>query len=134
MRPMNGRSKARITDLGVFAALEPADRKWLLKTARPMTFPVGATLQEAGSVDRRVFVVIEGMVRLDSGSTHADVGPGTAFGDARSSGEALPVTATALTDVRTYIVPSLAMAWLAQHYPHVALWLKRESTEISLAG
>ena len=67
VRPMNGRSKARITDLGVFAALEPADRKWLLKTARPMTFPVGATLQEAGSVDRRVFVVIEGMVRLDSG-------------------------------------------------------------------
>jgi len=131
---MSNRTKSRLTDVAVFAALGPADRRWLRKTARPMSYPTGATIQEAGSVDRRFFVLVEGMVRLDDGSECHDFGAGVAFGDARSSGEELPVTATALTDVRTFIVPSLAMAWLAQHYPHIATWLQNHPNEVTLAG
>ena len=131
---MSGRQKTRITDLPVFSRLEPADRRWLRKNARPMSYPAGATLQEGGTVDRRFFVVVEGAVRLDDGVRALDFGPGVAFGDARSSGDELPVTAIATSDVRTFIVPSLAMAWLAQHYPHVNEWLQGHPSEISLAG
>ena len=131
---MSSRQKAKITDLPVFDRLEVADRRWLRKTARPMTYPAGATLQEGGTVDRRFFVVMEGSVVLDDGARQVQCGPGVAFGDARSSGDELPVTAIAATDVRTYILPSLAVAWLAQHYPHVAVWLQEHPGEISLAG
>jgi len=131
---MSNKAKARVTDVPVFSALESADRRWLRKTARSMSYPIGATIQEAGNIDRRFFVLVDGMVRLDDGIRARDFGPGVAFGDARSSGEELPVTATALSDVRTFVVPSLAMAWLAQHYPHIAVWLQKHPNEVPLAG
>lgn len=79
-------------------------------------------------------MLVEGTVSLDDGRHQIECGPGVAFGDARSSGRELPATASAVTDVRTFVIPALAMAWMAQHYPHVASWLQEHPAEIRLAG
>ena len=100
-----------------------------------MTFPQGATIQVGGQVDRRCFVVVDGLVELTDGETVLECGPGGAFGDAGSYGRALPATALAKTQVRTFMIPSLVMASLTNSNRALALRLARTATEsTSLAG
>ncbi len=99
-----------------------------------MTYPRGATIQEAGSIDRRLVIVVEGIVELDDGSEVRECGQGTAFGDAGSYGQSLLVTATATSKVTTWQVPSLVVASVAKRNERLMSWLTSEPAEISLAG
>lgn len=126
--------KPQITDVAAFADLSPSEKKTLRRAASPMTYPRGSTIQQAGAIDRRLVVVVDGIVELDDGNEKRECGPGTAFGDAGSYGQSLVVTATALSRVSTWQVPSLVVAELARRNERVMAWLNSEPGEISLAG
>ncbi len=128
------RRKPQITDLAAFADLSTADRRTIRRSARAMTYPRGATIQEAGAIDRRLVIIVEGVVELDDGSELRECGQGTAFGDAGSYGQSLLVTATARSKVTTWQVPSLVVASLAKRNERLMSWLTSEPAEISLAG
>ena len=81
LRTSVNKRRLQITDVAAFADLSPADKRALRRAASPMTYPKGATIQEAGSIDRRLVVVVDGVVQLDDGSQRRECGPGTAFGD-----------------------------------------------------
>ncbi|MEZ5281489.1 MAG: cyclic nucleotide-binding domain-containing protein [Acidimicrobiales bacterium] len=134
LRTSVNKRRLQITDVAAFADLSPADKRALRRAASPMTYPKGATIQEAGSIDRRLVVVVDGVVQLDDGSQRRECGPGTAFGDAGSYGQSLVVTATALSKVSTWQVPSLVIASLAKRNERLMTWLVSEPGEISLAG
>lgn len=128
-------SRRRVVDQSVFRGLTSGDAKLLRKAARPMSFPQGATIQRCGTVDRRCFVVLDGFVELSDDELSFTCGPGGVFGDAGSYGRALPATAVARTQVRTFMIPSLVMANLAIRNDALAVRLARMSTEsASLAG
>jgi len=128
-------SRRRVLDHPMFRELNQADVKILRKAAQPMSFPEGATIQEGGRVDRRCFVVLDGLVELSDDESTVACGPGGAFGDAGSYGRALPATAVARTQVRTFVIPSLVMASLAARNPELALRLASAATEsTSMAG
>lgn len=128
-------SKLRVTDHPVFADLRPSEAKVLRKAAKPMHFVQNAKIQVGGQVDRRCFVVFDGLVRLSDGETTIDCGPGAVFGDAGSYGKAIPATAVAQTNVRTFMIPSLVMANLTNSNPSLANRLARGAPEsTSLAG
>jgi len=127
--------KRRVTDHPVFGDLAPAEAKALRKAAKPMSFPQNATIQIGGRVDRRCFVVFDGLVELSDGETSIECGPGGVFGDAGSYGRAIPATAIARTNVKTFVIPSLVMANLANSNPGVAARLAPGASESnSLAG
>lgn len=127
--------KRRVTDHPVFADLVPAELKLLRKAAQQMYFPQNATIQTGGQVDRRCFVVFDGLVELSDGETSIDCGPGGVFGDAGSYGRAIPATAVALTNVRTFVIPSLVMANLVNSNPRLAARLTADAAETtSIAG
>ena len=115
-----GSSRRRVADHAIFGDLRPAEVKVLRKAAKPMSFPAGATIQVGGHVDRRCFVVFDGLVMLSDADTSIECGPGGVFGDAGSYGRALPATATARTQVRTFMIPSLVMANLMNLNPRLA--------------
>ena len=124
----------KITDLGGFRGLSNSDKKILRRAALSMSYPAGSSIQEAGSVDRRLVVVVEGLVKLDDGVTVRECGTGTAFGDAGSYGRSLLVTATAITSVRTFQVPSPVVAALMKRDRSLQEWLSSEPEDASLAG
>jgi len=128
-------ARRRVVDHPIFRELNHADAKMLRKAAQPMSFPEGATIQEGGAVDRRCFVVFDGLVDLSDDESTVACGPGGAFGDAGSYGRALPATAVARTQVRTFVIPSLVMASLAARNPELASRLAAAAAEsTSIAG
>ncbi len=89
-----------------------------------MAYPAGATIQQAGAVDRRLYLVVEGTVELIEEDRPAVVlGAGGVFGDAGRRAVPHRATAVARTAVRTLQLPSLLVAGLASRYPSVASWL-----------
>lgn len=130
-----GSNRKRVTDHPLFADLDAAEAKALRKAAKPMTFPPGATIQRLGVVDRRCFVVLDGIVELSDGTTTIECGPGGVFGDAGSYGRKLPATALARTQVRTFVIPSLVMASLTNANARLATRLSEQAHQhVALAS
>ena len=102
-----------------------------------MAYPAGATIQQEGAVDRRLYLVVEGTVELIHGDGSAVVlGAGGVFGDAGRRARPHRATAVARTAVRTLQMPSLMVAGLAARYPSVASWLTVTDVEVpdTIAG
>jgi CRP-like cAMP-binding protein len=130
-----GSSRRRAAEHPIFADLRPPEIKALRKAAQPMSFPAGATIQVVGHVDRRCFVVFDGLVLLSDATMSMECGPGGVFGDAGGYGRALPATAVAKTQVRTFMIPSLVMANLMNSNPRLAARVANARDESSsLAG
>ncbi len=121
---MRNTKGAIISQWAPFGDLTPADRRALKRVVQPMAYPAGATIQRAGAVDRRLYLVVEGTVELiEDGRPAVVLGAGGVFGDAGRRASPHRATAVARTSVRTLQIPSLALTGLAARYPSVASWL-----------
>ena len=93
-----------------------------------MAFVEHTTMVVQGTVDRRVLVVLDGVVELvvdDISVGHG--GRGTLLGDIDPQSNRVPATAIAVTQVRTVQVPSLVMRSLAERSSTVSYWLQRDT-------
>lgn len=93
-----------------------------------MAFVEETTIVEQGVVDRRVLIILDGVVELFvDGKSIGHGGRGTLIGDIDPDSNRVPATAVAATQVRTVQLPSLVMKSLAERSSTVSYWLERDS-------
>ncbi len=111
-----------------FSELSATERRMVVRSSHAMAFVEGTKIVEQGQVDRRVLIVLDGVVELfvdDDSAGHA--GRGTLLGDIDAESTRVATTAVAVTNVRTVQMPSLLMRSLADRSSTVAYWLERDA-------
>ena len=120
--------RSNLFGLPGFAGLSARDKRAISRAAHAMAFVEHTTMVVQGTVDRRVLVVLDGVVELvvdDILVGHG--GRGTLLGDIDPQSNRVPATAIAVTQVRTVQVPSLVMRSLAERSSTVSYWLQRDT-------
>ncbi|MCP4959363.1 MAG: cyclic nucleotide-binding domain-containing protein [Actinomycetia bacterium] len=122
--------RSNVFRLPGFSELSARDRRLIIRSSHAMAFVEGTMIIEQGHVDRRVLIVLDGVVELfvdDATVGHA--GRGTLLGAIVAGSARVSATAVAVTNVRTVQMPSLLMRSLADRSSTVAYWLARDAEE-----
>lgn len=120
--------RSTVFGLPGFSGLSGRDRRVISRSAHAMAFVEETTIVEQGVVDRRVLIILDGVVELFvDGKSIGHGGRGTLIGDIDPDSNRVPATAVAATQVRTVQLPSLVMKSLAERSSTVSYWLERDS-------
>ena len=97
---------AELTKIPLFSVLSKRQLELVARHADETSLRAGSVIMSEGELAREVCVVLEGTVRVTSGShVVADLGPGEVFGEMGVvTGKHRNATVTAMTDVRLIVM------------------------------
>jgi CRP/FNR family transcriptional regulator, nitrogen oxide reductase regulator len=119
--------RSLVANLSMFAGLTPAEQDELLREARSIRYPKGATVFEQGAEADRFFVLLHGHLRVEKTTPQGQqtvvryVSSGELFGVAQAMNLShYPATAVAAVDSIALAWPSGSWARLIARYPSLA--------------
>jgi CRP-like cAMP-binding protein len=124
---MTSVDRSLVANLSMFAGLTPAEQDELLREARSIRYPKGATVFDQGADADRFFVLLHGHLRVEKTTPQGQqtvvryVSAGELFGVAQAMNLShYPATAVAAVDSIALAWPSASWARLIARYPSLA--------------